>query len=238
MRTAKELVSLALSQVGTCEDPKGSNKQPYGAYLDDTNWYLYKDGSKTWVHKVNGYDWCTQFVDWCFCFAFGIDAAREMLFRPVYNNYGAGAVYAYDYFKKAGAVVVSPQPGDVVYFQRKGSITHTGIIIEVDANYITTIEGNAGKNNWYVVKNKYAKSDSYVYGYGRPAYQESKYPDPPFQAVNDLKGVAIRSGPYSDCQIIGYISFGAVVDIEKLDGSSGDFGKVTGYVYLPGGFDI
>lgn len=66
----------------------------------------------------------------------------------------------------------------------------------------------------------------------------SKYPAVPFIAHNTLKGVAIRSIPYSDGKIIGYILLGADVKIEDLQGSSGDFGKIEGYVYLPGGFDI
>ena len=65
----------------------------------------------------------------------------------------------------------------------------------------------------------------------------SKYPQTPFIAHNTLKGVLIRDIPYSDGKGIGYIILGSDVQIEKLSGSSGDYGKITGYVYLPGGFE-
>ena len=60
MGQVEELLKFALAQVGTAENPLGSNKQPYGAHIDSTDWYLYKNGTKTWRHLVNGYDWCTQ----------------------------------------------------------------------------------------------------------------------------------------------------------------------------------
>lgn len=65
---------------------------------------------------------------------------------------------------------------------------------------------------------------------------DKKYPDCPFTAVNILSGVSIRKAPYSDQPIIGTIKSGAEITVESLEGSSGDFAKITGYVYLPGGF--
>lgn len=67
-------------------------------------------------------------------------------------------------------------------------------------------------------------------------YEPSKYPATPFEAVNILKGVSIRETPYSDGQIIGTIKQGCTIKVESLEGSSDDFAKITGYVYLPGGF--
>ena len=237
MEDRDKLVDFALSQIGVHEEPLGSNRQKYGEYLDKTVWYLYKENGKTWIHKVNGFDWCTSFVDACFNMVFGLDKAREMLFRPVYNNYGAVVKYAYGYFEKEGTIVQNPRRGDVIYFQRSGSLSHTGIIVDVIGDTLTVVEGNAGKNNSYVVMNKYKTTDSYVYGFGRPAYAASKYPDTPFKAKCTLNGVAIRSGPYSDSPIIGYVHKDDVLTIEDLDGSSGDFGLIHGYVYIPGGFE-
>lgn len=66
--------------------------------------------------------------------------------------------------------------------------------------------------------------------------QPSKYPAVPFEATNILNGVSIRETPYSSGEIIGTIKNGATITVEKLEGSSGDFAKISGYVYLPGGF--
>ena len=60
MPDKNDLVKVALSYVGTAENPLGSNKQIFGEYIDKTNWYEYKDGDKTWIHKVNGFDCCNE----------------------------------------------------------------------------------------------------------------------------------------------------------------------------------
>lgn len=238
MTEREKIIDFARAQIGVCEEPKGSNKQKYGEYLDSTEWYLYKDGSKVWVHKVNGFDWCTQTVDAIYCMVFGIEKARNMLHRPIYNNYGAVVKYAYNYFKCADSITTKPEPGNVVYFQRNGELCHTGICSKVENGRVYVIEGNAGKNNWYVVENNYSINDNYIYGYGVPAYTESKYPDTPYTAKCCLNGVAIRSAPYSDSSIIGYIHKDDVLTIEDMAGSSGDFGLIHGYVYIPGGFIV
>lgn len=233
------IVDFAISQIGYCENPKGSNRQKYGAMLDKLPWYLRKEGGKEWIHKVNGYDWCTQFVDASYISVFTLDTARKLLCRPVVNDYGSVVKYAFDYFKKAGRGFRkeehNPQPGDVIYFQNSDGLCHTGIVKYVTDTEVTTIEGNAGSGNNYVVEKTYKKDSSYIYGYGVPAYSE-KYPACPFKAVNTLKGVAVRDIPYSDGNIIATIKQGAIINVEALEGSSGDFAKITGYVYLPGGF--
>lgn len=236
MSMADFLVEWALSQVGY-EEPDHNNYQKYGAFLDSTNWYEYKEGDRIWIHKVNGYDWCTQFHDAGFVQLWG-EKAREILHRPRYNNYGAVVKYSWNYYKEAGRTGKIPKKGCSIFFQRGGQLSHIGIVVDVFDDRVVTVEGNAGPGSFYVYKNTYNVNDSYIYGYGYPVYEESKYPDPPFDATNTLKGVAIRSGPYSDCPIIGYISLGAIVTIEDTAGSSGDFGKIEGYVYLPGGFNI
>ena len=237
MSNDEMIVELALSQVGY-EEPFHDNRQKYGAYLDQTTWYEYKEGDRTWIHCVNGYDWCTQFHDWCHVTTWGVEKARQILNRPRYNNYGAVVKYTWRYYNEAGWIGNEPKKGASIFFQRGGELSHIGIVVDYDETYVYTVEGNAGPGSYAVVKNKYKRTDPYIDSYGYPDYAESKYPVPPFNAVNTLKGVAIRSGPYSDCPIVGYIALGSIVEIEKIAGSSGDFGKITGYVYLPGGFDI
>lgn len=218
----KRIIEFVLSQIGTCEDPKGSNKQKYGAYLDSTNWYLYKDGSKEWIHKVNGYDWCTQFVDASFIMTYGIDSARKMLYRPQYNNYGAVVKYAYNYFYNHDAgwtkAAHEPEPGDVIYFQNASGLSHTGVVVEVSKDTVTTVEGNTGTNGWYVAKKSYQKKSSYIYGYGKPAYEEEeeemKFTDLKelrYVKGNVMKGDAVRMvQSVVKCDVDG--SFGPATD--------------------------
>lgn len=241
MAALKNLLDYVEDQVGYTEDPKGSNRQKYGAYIDSTDWYLYKENGKTWRHLVNGYDWCTQFVDASFILSYGIEEARKLLHRPVYNNYGAVVKYAYGYFNSAGCGYkkedYTPVPGDVIYFQNSAGLSHTGIVVAVNAAQVTTIEGNAGPGSNYVVKKTYDRKNNYIYGYGHVQYEASKYPATPFKATNTLKGVLVRDIPYSDGKGIATIKEGATITVEALEGSSGDFAKISGYVYLPGGFE-
>lgn len=225
MTDYEQVVEFALSQVGTAENPLGSNKQKYGALLDNINWYLYKDNTHTWVHKVNGFDWCTQTVDATFIEKFGIDKARKMLFRPVYNNYGAVVKYAFNYFKSAGRGYTkeeyNPKIGDVIYFQNSKGLSHTGIVVAVDDSTVTTVEGNSGKNNWYVVKKTYKKTDSYIYGYGHPDYQEEPKPQPTPETMDfsDLKQLYYRKGNVFTGTAVRVVQ--SVVIPAEIDGSFG-----------------
>ena len=234
------VIDFAKSQVGYAENPLGSNHQKYGAMLDKIPWYLYKEGTKEWIHQVDYHNWCTQFVDASFISTYGIDNARKMLYRPVYNNYGAVVKYAFNYFKQNGKGFTKeehkPCVGDIIYFQNDAGLSHTGIVIAVGENTVTTIEGNAGKGSNYVIQKTYEQDDDYIYGYGVPLYDAEKYPNTPFKAINILHGVAIRDIPYSDGKIIGTVKDGAEVIVEELGGSSGDFAKISGWVYLPKGF--
>lgn len=175
-KTAALLLATAIDQVSTLpkENPLGSNKQMYGEYIDTTNWFLYKDGSKTWIHKVNGFNWCTQFHDYCFIRAFGIDAARAMLYRPKYNNYGAVVKYTYNYYKSAGRTGKEPKEGCSIFFHNSQGLSHIGIVEKFDSTYVYTIEGNTSSptdsHSYYVSSKKYRRSDSYIYGYGYPNY--------------------------------------------------------------------
>lgn len=214
MSAINEIVQYAKSQIGVSEDPLGSNIQKYGALIDSTDWYLYKEGSRTWRHKVNGYDWCTQFVDASFITTFDIDNARKMLYRPTYNNYGAVVSHAYSYFKNAGRGYIKsehdPHPGDVIYFQNSRGLSHTGLVIEATESTVTTIEGNSGKNNYYVALSTYGKTESKIYGYGCPNYDEVD-PDPEemdgYKVGNTYEVVCdnlmIRTGPDKSYDIIG-----------------------------------
>ena len=223
MTEAQKVVEYAISQIGTAENPLGSNKQKYGALIDSTDWYLYKEGDRTWRHLVNGYDWCGQFVDADFITNFGIDKARKMLYRPVYNNYGAVVKYAFNYFKNAGKGFTKeqydPKPGDVIYFQNSKGLSHTGIVVAVTATQVTTVEGNSGKNCWYVAKSTYSKTSSYIYGYGCPDY--STEPEPSKYTVGETYKVLcdeleVRDGAGTNYKSVGKLKHGAEIKCKAL----------------------
>lgn len=76
---------------------------------------------------------------------------------------GAGVGYSARYYKNNGAYHTdNPQVGDQIFF---GDMDHTGIIVAIDGDYITTVEGNYGNK---VAKRRIKKTDSWIAGYGTP----------------------------------------------------------------------
>ena len=181
MNELDKVISIAMQEEGYLEkksnkdlDDKiknaGSNNYTkYARDLDNINGF--------YNGKKNGYAWCDVFVDWCFVKAFGVDRALELLCQPT-KSCGAGVSYSCDYYKAKGQFYTKPQIGDQIFFKNSsGARTHTGLVYNVDKNYVYTIEGNTSSvagvvaNGGCVKKKQYKISSTYIYGYGRPAYK-------------------------------------------------------------------
>ena len=151
---AKQILrEWCLSQVGYHESLDGSNK--------------YGDGD--WDVKLYGFDaknvpWCDVFVDYSFIHCFGYAAATKMTYQtPV--GYAACKLSA-DAYKKNGAYFSQPEVGDQVFFFYGGDINHTGIVVDVDGDTITCVEGNYSDG---VGLTKYNTRNQWlIAGYGRP----------------------------------------------------------------------
>lgn len=149
----KKLRDYVMSQVGYHESWDGSNK--------------YADG--VWDVKLYGFNaqnvpWCDVFVDGAFINCFGYDAATKMTFQ-VPAGFAACALSA-DAYKKNGAFYSQPEVGDQVFFFYGGGINHTGIVVEVNGEQITCVEGNYSDGvglTHYSTRNK-----QLIAGYGRP----------------------------------------------------------------------
>ena len=122
-KTAYELkrdrvLSIAAAEIGTKEDPAGSNRVKYGAWFG-----------------LNGYAWCMMFVQWVF--------ARAGLPLPVHT---ASCTELANYARTHGQWVTSGyKPGDILFLHWNKSAAateHTGIVEAIHATYVTTIEGN------------------------------------------------------------------------------------------------
>ena len=176
-----KLVACAKSQVGYLE--KKTN-----AYLDDktanagsNNWNKYaRDIDNKYPNfyngKKNGYSWCDIFVDWCFIECFGYEKALKMLYQPT-KSAGAGCKYSANYYRAHNAFYRQPQVGDQVFFGDYGNEGHTGIVVAVSGNIITTVEGNTS-GGYGVESNgdggylkKYNISTQYIPGFGRPNWE-------------------------------------------------------------------
>ena len=147
----QKLVDLAKSQVGYREGPNNYNK-----YADDPK-----------VIQLYGWcpqnqPWCCTFVNWCYLNAFGYDIGS----RLTYGGTAACSSSA-NLFKNHDAFVPFPEVGDQAFFYSGGGINHTGIVVAVQGNSFTTIEGNYS-DKVSTVQHNVSASD--VAGFGRPCW--------------------------------------------------------------------
>ena len=168
MSKAADVVAIALAQVGyrekasnaSLDDPAANaGAANYTKYARDLAVAGYYNGNK------NGYAWCDVFVDWCFFKAFGAAAGQRIQCQT--GDCGAGCAYSADYYRQQGRYDHIPFVGDQVFFNVDGGIGHTGLVVEVTADSIVTVEGNSGD---MVQKHIYSKSSAYIAGYGHPKY--------------------------------------------------------------------
>ena len=176
MNEVDKVLNIALAEAGYLEKKTNSNLDSKTDNAGSNNYTKYArdlDNVKDFYNgKKNGFAWCSVFVAWCFYKAVGTDRARELLCYPK-KSLGASCSYAINYYKKQNRFFTSPKKGDQVFFK----IGHTGIVYNVDSNYIYTVEGNTSNssevvaNGGCVAKKKYKKSSTVIVGYGRPDYQ-------------------------------------------------------------------
>ena len=127
MSNGLKVLEIALKEVGTKEDPPGTNKQKYGRWF---GW--------------SGVPWCAEFVSWCYAMA-GVP-----LGNVGYPKGYAGCAYGLSHYRKTGEITTNPQPGDIVFFDWNGDgrPDHTGIFKRhIDSLTFETVEGNTAIGN-------------------------------------------------------------------------------------------
>lgn len=168
MSEAAQVVSIALAEVGYKEKATNADLDLATANAGTGNWTKYaRDlyNAGYYNGNKNGYAWCDVFVDWCFFKAFGKTEGQLMECQT--GDLGAAVPYSAGYYKAQGRYDTTPKVGDQVFFQENGELVHTGIVVEVSASQIVTVEGNSSNQ---VKKNTYSRTSSYIAGYGHPKY--------------------------------------------------------------------
>lgn len=176
-----KLVACAKSQVGYLEKRSNAQLDDKTANAGSNNWNKYaRDIDNKYPNfyngKKNGYSWCDIFVDWCFIECFGYEKALKMLYQPTKST-GAGCSYSAGFYRAHNAFYRKPQVGDQVFFGDYGNEGHTGIVVAVNGNIITTVEGNTSggygveSNGDGVYLKKYNISTQYIPGFGRPNWE-------------------------------------------------------------------
>ena len=142
-----------LSQVGYHEALDGSNK--------------YADG--IWDAKLYGFNaktvpWCDVFADFAYITCFGFESATKMTYQTP-KGYAACKASA-EAYQRNGAYFSIPEVGDQIFFFYGEDINHTGIVVGVDGETVTCVEGNYSDGvsmTKYNIRNQWL-----IAGYGRP----------------------------------------------------------------------
>lgn len=181
MAFANDVIKIALAEEGYLEKASNSQLDDKTANAGSKNYTKYArdlDNIPGFYNgKKNGYAWCDVFVDWCFVQAFGVDKAKELLLQPN-KSLGAGCKYSMNYYISKGQFHDTPEIGDQIFFASGTTITHTGLVYNVDKTYVYTIEGNTSSASGVIAnggsarKKKYKLDYSKIAGYGRPAYDK------------------------------------------------------------------
>lgn len=183
---AERLLATAAAEVGYLEKKSRAQLDDKTANAGSANFTRYARDLDELGDFYNGpkqgYAWCDVFVDWCFVKTFGEAAALALTCQPR-GSCGAGVNFSAGYYKAKGQFHTSgPQPGDQIFFVRRGanntisSWQHTGLVEAVEDGYVRTIEGNTSgasgvvANGGGVCRKRYKLSDPSIGGYGRPDY--------------------------------------------------------------------
>lgn len=158
----QDLIDVARSQVGYKES--GTNWTIYAKELDSVKYFA--------PQKKQGIAWCSVFCDWCAYKCIGdVAETHKWLYQPSKNDLSAAARYQQSYFKNAHRYYKTPEAGDWVFFGDPA--THVGIVVEVMATTIVTIEGNKNNQVQRVIRKRTECS-----GFGRPVYEAKPTPTP------------------------------------------------------------
>ncbi|MBM6483439.1 CHAP domain-containing protein [Klebsiella pneumoniae] len=117
-----EVLKVAVSQIGVCEQPKGSNKGP------EVSQYLRTVGINFPAA------WCAAFVVWCHQQAGVTTIPRTGGVLDMWNK------------ARAKHSVNEPQPGDVFIMDFGRGKGHTGFVERFSGDSVHTIEGNTDAN--------------------------------------------------------------------------------------------
>jgi len=196
MGTVADALRIAASQIGTTENPAGSNRQQYSTALGRP-----------------AESWCADFAEW---------VLRQVGITAPVQTWGNASTLV----RCWGPIQQMPQPGDLVGYHFDGEaagIGHVGIVESVDlaARTVTSIEGNTTAGDAGVQSNgggvyRRTRPFSQVVGFGRPPYsapKEAPVPDPtPDYAVNaapvSIAVLADGSGYIILCADGGVFTFG------------------------------
>lgn len=167
------VLNTARAELGYHEKASNSNLDDKYANSGDSNWNKFaREFDEKYPNfyngRKNGYPWCDIFVDYLFLTNFGYEKTLELICQPE-RSCGAGCIYSANYYRNMGKFhTTNPNPADQIFFATNGDVYHTGIVEEVTATEVHTIEGNSSD---MVERRIYKLNDPKIYGYGTPRWE-------------------------------------------------------------------
>lgn len=180
MSQVSDVLSVAFAEVGyqaeRAPGERPSGHQKYSGQVPGLEWSNYQP-------------WCATWVSWV-----AMKAGVAGLFPRT-----ASVLTAMEWFKRQGRWSEFPAIGSQVIYGTSGS-THTGLCYAYDRDWIYCVEGNTSltndANGNKVMKRQRLRRDSYVHGYGYPAYAEGiTTADPSKKGVPGFTYAATASAP-------------------------------------------
>ena len=254
MNDITKILDIALNEVGYLEKASNKDLDSKTGNAGKSNYTKYArdlDNIPSFYNgKKNGYPWCDVFVDWCFVKAFGVEKAKELLCQPN-RSAGAGCLFSMNYYKSKNQFHTYPQKGDQIFFKQNGSITHTGIVYNVDEKKVYTVEGNTSSasgvvaNGGSVALKSYFLNSSYIAGYGRPKYENTANTGDTTtykERVIELQTLLVKNG-FSIGKsgidgIFGNDTKKATTNAKIKKGSKGDLVKFTQKQLMRNGYSL
>lgn len=166
------LIEYALSWNGYLEKKSNNNLESFTNNAGFNNYTIFaKKYNEYFKENYQGQPWCAMFVSTCF-----YDVFQNKEIMPHFSYCPDGV----NKFKKIKRWYKTPKKGDVIFFTNGLRAYHTGIVYNVDLQYVYTIEGNTSsaegvvENGGCVTKKKYSLKYSKILGYGRPLYEKAE----------------------------------------------------------------
>lgn len=219
------------------------NYTKYAEFFDD----LRKQKVYVFNYEKNPTEWCAIFVIYCFAMAYGVETMMKMLYLPSKSS-AAGCKFFAQYFRDKKSFKSSPDVGDVIFFGKKGSESHVGLVSKVTEKMVYTIEGNKSNE---VKECSYRLTNADIAGYGRPNWkveaeeeekpktdpkpvEKPKTPEAEKFTVTAKRGLNLRKGAGTNYPKITVMPKGATFEVSKKFGewAFGKWGKYIGYANM------
>ncbi|MBE6629643.1 MAG: CHAP domain-containing protein [Ruminococcaceae bacterium] len=179
---AFDTLSAALSQYGYHE---GNGSADYGGGGSGNGNYTEYNYALGKVGGSYSYAWCAAFVSWCLVQAGEGESAGGLF---------ASCTLWVEALRERGQYTAraahTPKMGDLIFFRSAGvtrASDHVGLVRFVKGGRVYTVEGNSSGQ---VALRNYALTDSYIVGYGRPAYEKTA------SAISRTKHEDVTAGYY------------------------------------------